>query len=161
MRLSYADSFARLQRMGLLKPGPLPAAAGVRLERTTLTGDFAGLTLPRTRLGRMLVKGATFRETDLSESTLCWCDFVSVDFTDACLRRSDLRASAYRQVNFARCDLRGADLRHSDFEACDFTDARMEGAMLAHLAGRHLPLSQRQRAGVFWLADDGDEPSGG
>jgi hypothetical protein len=60
------------------------------------------LTLPRTFFGRSEISSISFQNTDLSESTLCWNDFIEVNFTDADLSESDLRASIYRRVTFLR-----------------------------------------------------------
>ena len=80
----------------------------------------------------------SFRNTDLSESTLCWNDFADVDFTDA--------------------DLRAADLRDSIFQGCTFVGADLRGAKLARAQASQLALSPEQQAVVVW---NDDEPDGG
>lgn len=173
MRRTYAESCVELQRTGLLEPGRFPsvpdhqprhddsAPLGVNFFRTRVEGDLSRMTLPRTFIGRSEVCDASFCNSDLSESTLCWCDFSRVDFSDACLRASDLRASSLEQVSFVRCDLRGADLRRSCFKHCDFAESDMRGAKLTRNQMSQLALSPQQLAGVAWQVDDGDEPGGG
>jgi BTB/POZ domain-containing protein KCTD9 len=98
--------------------------------------DLENLTLPRTFFGRSEVSYISFSNTDLSESTLCWNDFIEVDFTDADLSEGDLRASIYTRTLFVRANLRNADLRRSTFEECDFTDADLRGAKLTREQGK-------------------------
>jgi uncharacterized protein YjbI with pentapeptide repeats len=119
------------------------------------------LTLPRTLFGRSEIGPISFKNTDLSESTLCWNDFIEVNFTEADLSESDLRASIFRRVAFVRTSLRNADLRRSNFEACDFTDADMAGAKLTRKQGARIHLSDEQRKVIDWQESDGDEPPGG
>ena len=119
------------------------------------------LTLPRTFFGRSEISSISFKNSDLSESTLCWNDFIEVNFTDADLSESDLRASIFRRVAFVRTTLRNADLRCSSFEACDFTDADMAGAKLTRKQGERIHLSDEQRKVIDWQESDGDEPPGG
>lgn len=173
MRRSYAESCAELQRSGLLDPGSIPPMPdhqprfddpeplGVSFFRTCVEGDLARMTLPRTLFGHSEIRDASFCFSDLSESTLCWCDFAEVDFSDASLRASDLRASTFERVRFARCDLRGADLRRSRFEDCNFTDCQMSGATLTRDQARQIKLSPQQVAEIAWQSDDGEEPEGG
>lgn len=173
MRRTYTESCTELQRAGLLDPGqipPLPSRQprfddpeplGVTFFRTRVKGDLTGMTLPRTFFSRSEVCDASFCESDLSESSLCWCDFNGVDFSDACLRASDLRGSCFERVRFVRCDLREADLRRSSFKACDFAECLMRGAKLTRDQASRLLLSPLQQADVAWQSDDGDEPGGG
>lgn len=119
------------------------------------------LTLPRTFFGRSEIGPISFQNTDLSESTLCWNDFIQVNFGDADLSESDLRASIFRQVAFVRTNLRNADLRRSTFEACDFTDADMRGAKLTHEQAEQILLSDQQQQEIDWQESDGEEPPGG
>ena len=129
-RLPCAESCRVLQGAGLLDPGaipPLPERAprfddevlGVEFFRTQLAdAKLENLTLPRTFLGRSEIRAVSFRGTDLSESTMCWNDFVNVDFFRADLRRADLRASTFERVVFDGADLTDADLRRLTFNAC-------------------------------------------
>jgi hypothetical protein len=178
-RLSYEESRRLLQRLGYPEAGaegvipPMPdyrsqcndgEPVGIRFFRTWVGFDesnLENLTLPRTFIGRSEVGPVSFKNTDLSESTLCWNDFNEVNFTDADLSRCDLRASIFREVKFVRTDLRNADLRRSSFKACDFTDADMRGAKLTRKQGRQIPLSDQQRNVIDWQENDGDEPPGG
>lgn len=173
MRRSYAESCAALQSAGLLEPGDIPPIPdhqpryddeeplGVNFFRTMVEGDLSRMTLPRTFFGRSEIRGASFHDSDLSESTLCWCDFIGVDFSQACLAGSDLRASSFDQVRFERCDLRGADLRRSSFAGCDFAECLMTGAKLTRNQADGLALSTQQRAEIAWQDDEGEEPDGG
>jgi uncharacterized protein YjbI with pentapeptide repeats len=162
-----------LHRLGWLdeQVPPLPARRprhddeepfGVRFFRTSLGGvDLENLTLPRTFFGRSEVGPMSFRKTDLSESTLCWCDFNGVDFTDCDLSDSDLRASLFVKATFVRASFRNAYLRHSSFEGCDFTDADVRGAKFTYLQGVRLGLSDEQKYGIDWNLTGGEEPEGG
>lgn len=119
------------------------------------------LTLPRTFFGRLEIGPISFKNTDLSESTLCWNDFIEVNFSDADLSGADLRASLFKRVAFLRANLRNADLRRSIFENCDLTDADMRGVKLTREQSEQIDLSQQQRQDIDWQENDGDEPPGG
>lgn len=172
-RLSYDESCRRIQPRHL-ENGPIPPlpnqmpcadddVLGVSFFRTLLedADDLADLTLPRTFFGRSEIHRTSFRNTDLTESNLCWNEFKDVDFTDASLARSDLRASQFTRVRFSSADLSNADMRQSTFERCEFAGATMAGAVLTQAQGRLLSLSSKQRAEIAWTSDDGPEPSGG
>jgi len=173
-RLSYEESCRRLQQDylgdGVIPPLPdhLPRPddeepLGVAFFRTFVGegDDLSNLFLPRTFFGRSEINHAAFRNTDFSESNLCWNDFVHVDFTDAILTGSDLRASLFQCVRFVRTDLRRAGLRRSTFEACVFEGALMEGAILTQNQKAMMELSQGQLDDIAWSSDEGDEPDGG
>lgn len=172
-RRSYQDSCRRLQQDGGLAAGespPIPPQRpsyddpeplGIRFFRTRVTGDFSNLTLPRTFFGRSEVAAASFRNGDLSESTLCWNDFIGVDFSGCSLRSSDLRAAIFNGVNFARCDLRGVDFRHSRFDGCDFTDADLRGIKLTRSHGEKIKLSLQQKEGVHGRIAMAKNPAAG
>jgi BTB/POZ domain-containing protein KCTD9 len=173
-RLSYEDSCRVLQRLGDLEDGPIPpmparrprhddgGPLGVSFFRTIVRGmDLEGLTLPRRFFGRSEIGPMSFRNTDPSESTLCWNDFIEVDFTDCDLSDSDLRASGFVGVKFVRAVLRNADLRRSHFEDCDFTDADLDGARLTYDQRASLSLSDEQRRVIDWRFQAGEEPEGG
>lgn len=130
-------------------------------ENTTQESDCENLTLPRTFFGRSEISRISFANTDLSESTLCWNDFIEIDFTDADLSECDLRASIYTRVVFVGANLRNADLRHSTFKECDFTDANLTGAKLTRAQGKALLLSEQQKHVSDWQASAGVEPPGG
>lgn len=123
--------------------------------------DLENLTLPRTYFGRSEISYISFRNTDLSESTLCWNDFIEVDFTDADLSGSDLRASIFKRTSFVRADLRDADLRHSTFRECNFTGADLCGAKLTRARGQDLVLSGEQKRVIDWQEGEGEQPDGG
>jgi hypothetical protein len=174
-RLGYEESIRDLQRRGVLSGRgvvpPLPprrpvredpSGWGLEFERTSLEDCvIEGLSLPRTYFCRAGIYRVSFRNTDLSESTLCWCDFIDVDFTEASLRGSDLRCSIFERVRFAGADLREADLRRSSYLECDFTDAWLEGAILLMQQEPALSLTADQRRTIAWTTDRGVEPGGG
>ncbi len=173
VRRSYSRSCIELQQAGLIDAGdppPMPACRpryddpeplGVNFFRTEVTGDLSDMTLTRTFFGHSEILEASFSNTDLSESTLCWCDFTGVDFSNASLRESDLRASNFDRVDFSACDLRGADLRRASFTNCNFRGAVMTGAKLTRVQADQLGLDPTQRQGLDWQANDGEEPGGG
>jgi BTB/POZ domain-containing protein KCTD9 len=126
--------------------------------------DRSNLTLPRTFFGRSWFIRASFANTDLSESRMCWNDFDACDFSRADLSGCDMRASNFRRCKFGGAVLRGADLRRSTFEGCDFTGADLAGALAedADFQGCVQDfLSEQQQAVVAWSADEGPEPPGG
>lgn len=166
-RLDYEASCLRLD----LKPvPPIPdhrpryddeEPLGVNFFRTLVEGDLSGLTLPRTFFGRSDIKEASFANTDLNESTLCWNDFVEVCFDKADLSRSDLRASMFENVSFRQSNLHSADMRHSTFINCRFDGANMKGTILSRQRSKILSLSFVQRLEIRWVNEEGDEPDGG
>jgi Pentapeptide repeats (9 copies) len=175
-RIAYEDSYKLVRqlypdaRMGAAVPPILhrrpqfgdEEPLGLRFF-CTLVNEYSldNLTIPRTFFGRSEIGPLSFRNTDLSESTLCWNDFIEVDFTDADLSGCDLRASFFREVKFVRTKLQNADLRRSSFEECAFTDADIRGAKLTREQGKQIPLSDQQRNVIDWQESDGDEPPGG
>ena len=172
-RASYEDSVCRLQK-DYLEPGSIPPMPdrvprydderlGVSFFRTFVGehDDLSNLTLRRTFFGRSEVNDALFCNTDLTESCLCWNDFIDVDFSDAVLARSDLRASNFTRVKFVRADLRDTDLRHSSFDDCDFEGAALDRAIMTHSQGKHLKLTETQRQVIAFTNDDGPQPDGG
>jgi len=178
-RHSYEDSCRLLLRLGYLDAGAdgtIPpmrnhrpqfddeGTLGVSFFRTSVSAgehDLENLTLPRTDFAKSQVGPLSFRNTDLSESTLCWNDFNDVDFTDADLSECDLRASIFTEVNFVRTNMQKADLRHSSFLKCRFRDADMRGAKLTHHQGAKIDLSEKQRQEIDWQENDGEQPPGG
>lgn len=182
-RLSYEESCRLLQRLGYSHSGtngeipPMPnrrpqcddeAPFGVSFFRTFVGQDIEqgdedashrdleNLTLPRTYFGKSNIQRVSFKNTNLSESTLCWNDFTEVNFTNADLSGCDLRASIYEAVDFVGANLSNSDLRRSSFEACDFTDANMRGAKLTHEQLDEIDLSQQQRQEIDWQDSDGE-----
>jgi len=172
-RLSYAASCRRLMALGFVdgpSPPPMPdhlprfddAVPGVTFFRVMLEiADLSGLTLPRTFFGRSEINAINFADTDLSQSNLCWNDFLEVDFSGASLAAADLRSSQFLRCRFDGTDLRGADLRRSSFDHCSFGDARLDGAVAARGQASGLGLDRRQAAVVDWRSDEGPEPDGG
>jgi len=172
-RLSYEISCTKLQPTYLDSgpPPPLPIGVpqyddpeplGVAFFRMLVEGKtFTTLTLPRTFFGRSEIRRVSFEDTNLSESNLCWNDFINVDFSRASLARADMRASSFVDVNFTSTHLEWADLRRSSFEGCIFEGACMTGTILTITQGENLTLSKTQRAEIAWAESDGEEPGGG
>ena len=174
IRWSFEDSWARLREQGLIateatpyRPPQLPRhddeQLGLSFYKTCVAGRFHDLTIPRTFFGRSEIRDAWFENTDLSESNLCWNDFLDVSFRNATLTGSDLRASSFRRVTFAGADLSRVDLRGSTFLECDFSDARLDGAIAVRrpwLAWiRSLNRTQKRR--MIWRWTRGEDPGGG
>jgi uncharacterized protein YjbI with pentapeptide repeats len=122
--------------------------------------DFSSLTMPRTFFGRSEFANVTFRASDLSESRLCWNDFVDCDFSQAELRGADLRAANFTRCAFASANLSDADLRTASFDSCDFSGANFGGAIVETYACADLGIEPNV-AGVRWVDDAGEEPPGG
>jgi len=171
-RLDYQASCGKLHKLGFIDSAlpPIPdhrpryddeEPLGVNFFRTSVEGDLSNLTLPRTFFSRSEIEKASFRNTDLHESNLCWNDFSNVDFSGANLSDSDLRASKFERVLFARCNLTKADLRRSSFDDCSFKDASMDGTILTRDQQHNLVLSAAQISGINWTDDAGEEPDGG
>jgi len=172
-RLSYDDSCRVLQGQQLLEEGEIPApperpprhddeVLAVSFFRTVLADvKLEQLTLPRTFFGRSEIRAVSFRDTDLSESTANWNDFVDVDFSSADLSRCDFRACPFQSVRFVGTRLAGADFRHCNFTGCDFTGADLTGAKFTKAAAASLQLSSEQQVVIDWQVADGDEPEGG
>jgi BTB/POZ domain-containing protein KCTD9 len=134
--------------------------------RTRLqSADLSNLCLPRTFFGRSSFEGVSFRNTNLSESRMCWNDFINVDFSDADLTGCDLRASNYSGCNFAGAILTGADLRCSSYEDCNFAGAVLVDAVSdrpsADMRGLLESLTEEQKALMRWQEAPGEVPGGG
>jgi BTB/POZ domain-containing protein KCTD9 len=170
-RFSYLESCLQLQALSLLDGGQPPRLRdrmpryddgepwGVSFFRTKVTDDsLANLTLPRTYFGRSEISRVSFRNTDFTESSLCWNDFVDVDFSATTLAQCDLRSSQFDRVKFIGADLRVADMRRSWFNACIFDDAIMDGAVLTRAQASRMAISETQRAAIDWRDEDGPEP---
>jgi hypothetical protein len=126
--------------------------------------DLSNLTLPRTFFGRSWFIRASFANTDLSESRMCWNDFDECDFCGADLSICDMRASFFRGCKFVGAVLRGADLRRSSFEDCDFAGADLTGAVAEDEDAMGCVqdyLVEEQKAVMAWSEDEGPEPPGG
>jgi hypothetical protein len=127
--------------------------------------DLANLTLPRTFFGRSGLYRVRFRNTDLSQSWMCWNDFIDCDFSGAELSDCQMRASIFSHCRFVGANLCQADMRRSSFKGCDFTHARMNGAKAHHPQREEYRLwrrlSEPQQKAVQWSEDPGPEPDGG
>jgi uncharacterized protein YjbI with pentapeptide repeats len=126
--------------------------------------DLSDLTLPRTFFGRSGFTRVRFVNTDLSESRMCWNDFIECDFSGADLSGCDMRASLFEGCKFVGADLRGADLRQSSFINCDFSGADLIDAVAEQEVadgGVTDYLDEEQRAGMEWHEAPGPEPPGG
>jgi uncharacterized protein YjbI with pentapeptide repeats len=173
-RLSYEGSCRELQRQKILDEGEIPPLPqqqpryddeeplGVHFFRTQMSdAALEHLSLPRTFFSRSEIRDVSFKNTDLSESTVNWNDFIIVDLTSADLSRCDLRGCAFQDVRFIMASLRHADLCHSGFENCDFTGADVTGAKLTKEAAEALQFSSEQQLVIDAQKDDGAEPDGG
>ena len=126
--------------------------------------DLSDVTLPRTYFGRSGLERVSFRNTDLSESRMCWNDFKECDFSAADLSGCDMRASLFENCKFGGASLRGADLRRSSFHACDFSGADLTGAVAdenATIEYLYDKLTEEQQASMDWCDDPGEMPPGG
>lgn len=174
VRLSYLNSFLRLQAQKVIGDGEAPRVSnrmprygdgeprGVHFFRSLVAEtDLSNLTLPRTYFCRSKISLVSFRNTDLTKSHLCWNDFLDVDFSAAALVRCDLRSSEFDRVKFIAADLRATDMRGSWFNACIFDDAIMDGAVLTRAQASRMVLSEAQKVAIDWRDEDGPEPEGG
>lgn len=112
--------------------------------------DLSNLSLPRTFFGRSSLERLDFHNTDLSESRMCWNDFLDCDFRHADLTGCDMRASIFTNCTFTGALLRRAEMRGARFAACVFTDADMAGAKLTYFQRLTLRLSPEQKANIEW-----------
>ena len=117
----------------------------------------------RTSGGRCYTR-VSFANTDLSESRMCWSDFVECDFSGADLSRCDMRASLFKGCKFVGAMPPGADLRRSSFEDCDFTGAELAGAVAEDEDFQGCVqdyLTDEQQEVMTWSDDEGPQPPGG
>jgi len=122
---------------------------------------LCNLTLPRTFFGRSSFEGVAFSNSNISESRMCWNDFVECDFSGADLSCCDLRASLFDRCIFRGVNLSGADLRRSEFARCVFTDAVLNDAKLTRFEGFALGLSTSKKSTICWQWFAGELPGGG
>lgn len=173
-RLDYDRSCQRLRDLGLLGAAehpPLPTRQpryddeeplGVSILRFAVEdADLSRLTLPRTFAARSSFERVVFSESDFSQSTLAWNDFIDCAFVGASLVEADLRASIFERARFDGADLSRADLRRSSLEGCTFDGAGFTGTVLTRRQGDALALSAQQRTQIAWTDDEGPEPDGG
>src|SRR5262249_50770594 len=118
--------------------------------------DLSNLTMPRRMINRSGFERVSFRNTDLSQSFMCWNDFINCDFTDADLSCCDMRASIFDSCSFVRCKLIAADLRRSSFEDCDFTDADLRGAFIECM--EDIAGTREQYRTIEITEDEGPQP---
>ena len=123
--------------------------------------DLSGLDMRRTFFSKSEISECNFHSTDLSESNLCWNDFINADFSESILSRSDMRASIFEGANFKGANLSSADMRRSNFNNCNFEGANMSGVKLTRISASTMGLSEQQRSSIDWQADNGQEPAGG
>ncbi len=172
--MNYEETCQYLQSIQLIENGKIPPLPkrmpryddeeplGISFFRTSIAGEkLEKLTMLRTYFGRSEIRNVSFFKSDLSESNLCWNDFIRVDFSHSNLTDSDLRASIYIEVRFCNANLENVDLRHSSFENCDFSGANMKGVKLTRNIGEKLELTDFQKREINWQNDNGSEPDGG
>jgi len=128
--------------------------------------DYSNLMLPRTYFARSELKGVSFCNTDLSQSVMCWNDFIQCDFSGADLSGCDMRSSTFVACKFRGAILTGADLRRGSFEECTFRGADLIECVAndEHYAtefGLFDALTRQQQYQVTWREDPGPEPDGG
>jgi uncharacterized protein YjbI with pentapeptide repeats len=172
-RLSYDKSCGVLQSQRLIEDGTIPPlpqrpprhddeVLGVSFFRTLLdSAKLEHLTLPRTYFGRSEIRASSFQDSDFSESTANWNDFLDVNFNSAHLSRCDFRSCVFQNVNFCGTQLTDADFRHCSFTNCDFTDADLTNTKFTKAATASLKFSASQQQTIAWQANDGEEPEGG
>lgn len=172
-RLTYEQSCKLLEEFGAVNLGEIPPIPqvmprfddeilGVNFFRSAVEGArLENLTIPRTFFGRSELRNVSFAGSDMSQSNLCWNDFIQVNFQSCSLSGADLRASLYEQCNFAECDLSGADLRRASFKDCIFTGALFYGAIVPERLRKECSLSPEQIAKGSWTRGEGKEPEGG
>lgn len=177
IRRSLEDSWSALDAPGLSMPRdsqgkPFVPARMPRYDDEEPLGfsyfrcglmdaNLSNFTLPRTFFGRSSLERVLFCNTDLSESRMCWNDFIECDFSGADLTGCDMRASIFKDCNFAGAILKCTELRSADFQKCNFTQAQMNGARLTRLQGVSLTLSEEQTQNIDWHWSAAEEPGGG
>ena len=117
--------------------------------------------LLKTLFGRSLLENVSFRNSDLSGSTLTWSDFINVNFSYANLSNSDLRSSVFENVDFSNSNLSNSDLRGLDLKTCNLSGAIMTSAKATHELKNQNVLSPKQIQEIEWHDDEGEEPEGG
>ena len=159
MRLSYEESCVQLGHdpsdIPPLKDRPPRSddeVLGLSFYKSGIEQEeWRSLTVPRTFIGRSLIEDTSIVDCDLSESVLCWNDFISVDFSESDFSQADMRYSIFLSVNFSNCILRHADFRGSGIEECDFSGADLAGAILETPEHGRLPLTPEQKNSIQWV----------
>jgi hypothetical protein len=168
-RRSLAETQTHLG-YALRVPETMPHPTGGRGTRDyykcgLANADYSNLTLPRVFFGRSFVERVNYRNTDLSQSWMCWNDFVDCDLSGADLSGCEMRSSIFRRCRFVGANLAGADLRRSSFEGCDFTGAVLRGTRADEGYADEYELTERlsveQLEAMEWHEDPGPEPPGG
>ena len=116
-----------LQNQGIIDggdPPPLPQSPpryddegplGVNFFRTRLAdAKLNHLSLPRTFFGRSEIFDVSFGDSDLSESTANWNDFIRVDFTAADLDGAKMTRATAAGVHLSQKQQRMIDLKDAD-----------------------------------------------
>jgi len=181
-RLSFDRSLAALRSRGFEVPSSVEAiprsmpnvineGLGERLSffRTRAEReDFRDLTIPWSLFLRSDIVDCRFENTDLSESSMTWCDWTNCIFMYANLRGCDLRRSIFRNCAFYNAILDEADLRGARFDDCRFGYASMNRTRLEKVLGFftgprkwELRLSKEQAKHVCWVSGAGEVPDGG
>ncbi len=173
-RLTCAASCERLQKLGFIDGSELPMPSrmprhddleplGVSFFKSSLNDelDMSNLTLPRTFFGRSDLSKVSIKNTNSSESNLCWNEFVAIDFGLSDLSLCDGRSSNFYTVTFSNSDLTRTDLRHSRFKHCVFYGAIMDGTILTRTQAVRLSLSNEQRSTIDWRWFSDPVPDGG
>jgi uncharacterized protein YjbI with pentapeptide repeats len=139
-----------------------PEPLGLSFFRTrVMHQNFSGLSMPRTFFGRSELEAVAFDRTDLSESCMTWCNWVSCSFVESVLRGADLRSSRFAYCDFRGADLSLADLRRSTLIDCAFDSALMNNLRLCRKQRKYLQLSGSQLSGILWRWFPGELPPGG
>jgi len=143
---------------------------GVEFFRTEVEdADYSFLTLPRTFFGRSELKKVNYQNSDLSESRMCWNDFIECDFSNADLSKCDMRSPNFENCNFSGANLKEADLRCAGMTNCNFTGADVTDVQALpahHLYHRNVGsiealLTDEQCVSIDWTDDAGEEAPGG
>jgi hypothetical protein len=102
-------------------------------------GDFHGFVL----------RGASFRKSDLSWSNFDTANLSGCDFTEANLMWSGVRRVDLRNAKFVRANVSYCDFDGSIFENTDFTDANLTASLLFNV---NLGAANIRGANMTWTA---------
>jgi uncharacterized protein YjbI with pentapeptide repeats len=93
--------------------------------------DFSGAKLHKTTFVTCKGDRVSFRGAKLAQAVLVHgSSFPGADFSDADLRRANLRGTGVAGARFDRADLSGADLSDCDASGASFDRAVLQGAMM-------------------------------
>lgn len=76
------------------------------------------------------LRGARFRDADLSQAVLSVCNCSGADFTGARMSKARLRVCNFQSAVFRNADLTDADLSHADLREAELSGADLCGADL-------------------------------